>query len=103
MKLMSLAALAVLFAWPVLAQQNCGPTPIAEAALVMKYGETVVDSHVMDHPKKPGVRVTIQVWANEATGTWTLIGRGPDGLSCLYRSGQNYNGQTVAFFLSEPA
>ena len=97
------AALAALFAFPAIAQQRCGPTPQAEHLLTTKYGETIVDFQEVEHPKKPGIRIQIQVWANLETGTWTLIGRGADGFSCLFGEGQNYDGQTVAFFLSDPA
>jgi hypothetical protein len=98
--LIALAALAAFFAFPAIAQERCGPTHQAEQLLTTKYGEAIVDAQEIEHPNKPGLRIVVQVWANLETGTWTLMGRGLDGFSCLFGEGRNYEGQTVAFFLS---
>jgi len=86
----ALAVLALLTA-PALAQQNimpipapCGPRGEVEGILAGKYGENpVVAGH---NPAGWPLVVT----ANPATGTYTVLLRRPDGMTCLIAGGKGF-------------
>ena len=64
--------------------QNCAPRDRVLARLAENYGETrqsiglAPNNHV------------VEVFASEATGTWTIIATLPTGQTCLVASGQSY-------------
>lgn len=78
-----LAAIAVCLAMPAFAQQ-CGPRDDVAAALRGQYGERIMGQAI-------DVRGTyVTIWANLATGTWTITATRPDGTSCIVGAGENY-------------
>jgi|GEM_PF-1087395 len=95
MKMMLVAALAVLFACPV-AAQNCAPSQRVEAGLALRYGEVVVSDELLIAPGS-SVEVRWRVWRNEVPGTWSFTGS-RNGRTCIFQYGKNYKGQTVHDF-----
>lgn len=84
MKLAILAASAALFAFPVIAQQNCGPRDAVIERLAEGYGETRQAIGL-------GANNTVmEVFASLETGTWTITVTNPNGLMCLAASGQAF-------------
>ena len=80
-----LALAFLVMAEPVSAQQvPCGPVAQVESLLVEKYGE---DRVVTGRAWAAG---QLTVWANPATGTWTLALLRPDGMLCLTGSGDQF-------------
>lgn len=69
------------------AQQNCGPVENIFASLSSQYGERPVAMGLSS-------QVQIQVWANESTGTWSIVVVSPNGGACLVAEGENY--ETIA-------
>ncbi len=92
-----LTALAVCFAMP--ASAACISEAQAYLQLTNKYREVVVETEVRDFPRAKGVRM--DMFVNEDTGTWTLIGT-LNSISCGLTSGKKYNGQTIADILDGP-
>lgn len=104
MKRTILAALcALLTATGATAEPKCAPTILAIAALVDRYGESIVDTYSRPHKTEPGVTITYHVWVNAGTGTWTFTGAGPDGFTCLFFHGKRYNGQKARDFFDTGA
>jgi Tfp pilus assembly protein PilE len=80
-----LALLAVLAALPAHAQQaQCGPRADVAAHLTGKFGETRRGMGIAAN------NTVMEVWASEATGTWTITVTMPDGATCLVASGQGF-------------
>ena len=81
------AALAVSMgmAGAVQAQQACAPTPAVADRLSGAFNESIRAEGLT------GNRVVLQMWANEETGTWTVITVHPEGISCVRASGGNFN------------
>lgn len=77
------AAIAALLATPVAAQQNCAPYEIVDERLQSQYGEQVRTAGIGDN----GQSVVLQ-YANEETGTWTIVVLNPVGMACLVASGE---------------
>ncbi|APX13090.1 hypothetical protein [Tateyamaria omphalii] len=78
--LTSLAPLATATA--VLANPVCMEAAEMEAALIDWYGETpVAGAWAADQ----------QLWASEATGTWTLMELGSDDRACVLSQGENWS------------
>ncbi len=77
-----LTALAVCFAMPALAQNNCAPRENVSAKLTDKYGEA---------PSFIGVnsKGIITIWINQKTGTWSAVLTNPSGISCVVSVGRN--------------
>ena len=97
------AALAVLFASPVAAQENCGPVASVYQMLTLKYGEIEVENRTVPHPQDASVMVRLSIWVNAETMTWTFTGVFPNGVMCLFASGENYEGQLIQDFMGEGA
>ena len=68
-KVLSLAALAALFAFPVMAQPQCVPMVQGISQLVYQYGEEVIDRVEV---QKDGQSFVFAFWANPETMTWTI-------------------------------
>lgn len=83
MKLL-IAALAACVALPAWAQQNCAPREVVVEMLSGQYEER---RHTISMEMRGGI---VEMWANVATGTWTLTVTRPDGLTCLVASGSNF-------------
>lgn len=79
-----LALLAVCFAVPVAAQQQCGPRDDVSAQLRDQYGERIQGEGL----DMAGIIVT--VWANTQTGTWTITATNAAGLTCMIGAGGDY-------------
>ena len=82
-KVFLLAASVACFAFPVMAQQNCGPHGAVVAGLAERYGET-----------RQAVAVgsggaLVEIFASE-TGSWTVVVTQPNGLACLVADGQEF-------------
>lgn len=96
MKLLLSTALAVLFACGT-ASANCGPSLRVVATLSQAYGETAIETELAVAPGS-AVEVQYSIWLNEQTGTWSFTGT-RNGITCLFASGKEYGGQTLADFL----
>jgi|AVFP01.1.fsa_nt_gi hypothetical protein len=80
-----LTALLILFAGSATAQQLlCGPRDHFAQQLADIYGEEQQDSHL----RPDGVLA--ELFASEATGTWTVLLTRPDGVSCVVGSGRGW-------------
>lgn len=76
-------ALAVLFALPAMAQQNCAARSEVLSVLAQKYGETRQSVGML----QGGV---FELFANTETGTWTVITTSPQGLTCIRAEGEGF-------------
>ena len=70
---------------PALAQgANCGDHTAIVAQLTQQYGET------RQNMGMNGNHSIVEVFASDATGTWTILLTMPTGQSCLMAAGQNW-------------
>jgi len=67
---------------------QCGPAAPITMGLMMRFGEVLIEA-------KPVGGISVQVWANAATGTWTLLGADGSGVACILNAGRNWRGQTI--------
>lgn len=85
---LSLGLVAGLFlvTHPVHAQQQaqCGPRAAVVKALVEKYSETRRSIGIAAN------NMVMEVYAAEASGTWTITVTSPQGMTCLVASGQGF-------------
>jgi ABC-type enterobactin transport system permease subunit len=80
------AAVLCLAPVPAIAQeapQPCGPTGTVEARISKQYGESLVGAGIVPG----GVLFTT---ANPETGTFTIMLRRPDGVTCVMMGGTGY-------------
>ncbi|WP_412550272.1 hypothetical protein [Shimia sp. MIT910701] len=86
MKTMIAAALAVLLACPVGAQnlRHCADRDLVVERLAQKYGETRQALGL------GGQGAMMEIFASEASGSWTITITTPNGSTCLMATGQNY-------------
>lgn len=77
-----ITALALAFASPVVAQDNCGLTQDVYLLL----GDGGFERHSV------GTRdaLLIETWANYATGIWVVFATSKEGFSCILFDGTNY-------------
>lgn len=73
---------------PVEAQQNCAPRDHIILRLATVFGE------VRRGVGLSGNGSLVEIYASEATGTWTLVFTDAQGVSCLVAAGQSW--ETVA-------
>ena len=66
------------------AQMACGTRDSVVAKLVEKYGE------VRRGGGLAGPTAIFEIWASEATGTWTILKTTPDGLACVMAVGDDW-------------
>lgn len=89
---------AVVFcavAMPVQAQgANCAPRDTVVTRLAERYGETRQSIGLGAN------NAVIEVFAAQATGTWTITVTSANGVTCLIASGQAY--ETMAEALPQP-
>lgn len=78
---------ALLMAAPAFAQQNCGPRDQVILRLTTLFGEVRRGVGL-------GGESIVEVYASEATGTWTILVTNTRGISCLVAAGQAW--ETVA-------
>jgi len=77
--MMELALAAIL----VQAQQPCGPTGQVEKRIHDQYGESIVGAGVVDGG-------TMFLTANPDSGTFTILLRRKDGLTCVLMGGKGF-------------
>ncbi len=77
-------ALALGFTAPVQAQMTCGTRDSIIAQIIDRYGE------VRRGFGLSGPAAIFEIWASEATGTWTILKTTPDGLSCVMVVGDGW-------------
>lgn len=63
---------------------TCFPAKSVMDGLKSKFGEAPVSQGIVSES------AVMQMWANTATGTWTLVVFRSDGAACLLASGDNY-------------
>ncbi len=66
------------------AQSMCATRDTMVGQLSGKYGET---------PQGSGLNSTtkmLEIWASEATGTWTILVTDPNGTSCIMAAGKDW-------------
>jgi len=66
------------------AQMACGTRDSVVAKLGDKYGE------VRRGGGLAGPTAIFEIWASEATGTWTILKTTPDGLTCVMAVGDGW-------------
>ncbi|TFL19207.1 hypothetical protein [Jannaschia formosa] len=77
------SAVLLLFAIPAGAQgQNCGPREMVVERLADRFGETRRGIGLATQNR------VVEIFASEATGTWTVTVTLPSGRTCLLASGQ---------------
>lgn len=87
--ILAAAALAVLSAFPAIAQSQCAPTASIEASLSERYGEAAIFFGLSGDGS-----TLLRVWLNEEEGGWTVTGSGADGITCIYTVG--VGGEVIA-------
>jgi len=76
------AVIAALAA-PAAAQMQCGPTEQVLVELAERFGEVQVGYGLTNG-------AVVQMLANPATGSWTMIASNGAGLTCLVASGTDW-------------
>lgn len=84
MKLALATVLAAFFAWPVDAAPHCASYAAVTDILTSKYSET----RRIGGLSKFGD--LFEFWASDKTGSWSVVKKRPDGLSCIVDEGQMY-------------
>ncbi len=85
----TLFVLAVLMpATAAQAQMACGTRDSVVESLGDKYGETLRGGGMS------GPGAIFELWASEATGTWTILKTTPDGQTCAMAVGDNWQDDT---------
>ncbi len=82
--LILLTTLIALYGAPVAAQMACGERAGIAAQLDAKYGETQRGRGLA------APSVVFEVWASEATGTWTILKTTPNGWACVVAVGEDW-------------
>ena len=75
------------------AQVACGTRDSVVAKLGDKYGE------VRRGGGLAGSTAIFEIWASEATGTWTILKTSPDGMACIIAVGDDWHdaaGEAIA-------
>lgn len=80
----SLAIIVALAATPALSQTQCAGTDQVAELLAANFGE-VVQGLGLDASGN-----MMMVWANVATGTWTITASTPAGMTCVIGAGEYY-------------
>lgn len=65
-------------------RQNCGPRDAVIKRLAEQYGETRQSVGIGSN------NAMVEMFASDATGSWTIIVTMPAGVSCLVASGQSF-------------
>lgn len=82
------ALLALLFsitlAMPAFGQASCADREVVVKMLADDYGESIQSIGIGQNGS------VIEVYANEETGTWTVLLTRPNGITCLMASGHAY-------------
>lgn len=86
MKMIATAALVVLLACPVAAQnmQHCATRDLVVERLAQKYGES---RQALGLGTQGAM---VEIFASEESGSWTITVTMPNGSTCLIATGQAY-------------
>ena len=77
------ALLAATAAGPARAHyRDCGPSEAMRQRMALEYGERQAAMGTA------GTRNAAELWINEATRSWTLLGIWPEGLACIVAGGK---------------
>jgi hypothetical protein len=71
------------------AQMACGTRDSMVAKLGDKYGE------VRRGGGLTGSTAIFEIWASEATGTWTILKTSPDGMACVMAAGDVWQDDAI--------
>lgn len=86
MRYILVAILMLFFMSTAIAQPaNCMPHTKAKTELRVNYGEQPVARGV----SRAGAWIT-EIWANEETGTWTILLLRPGGIACVVDGGEAF-------------
>ena len=77
--------LAAIAPTPASAQVACGSRDAVVAKLSEKYGE------VRRGGGLAGPTAIFEIWASEATGSWTILKTTPNGLACVMAVGDGWH------------
>lgn len=69
-------------------QPHCGEHGLLAQTLSEDFDESAVERRVAADG------LMIELWASELMGTWTVLHRGDDGMSCIVSSGTGWNADT---------
>ena len=90
-RLLGMAACTVCLALPLRAEPGqCAPRDVVVARLEEVYGET------RRTVGRAEGRAMVELFASDATGTWTMTVTQPGGLTCLIASGRDYEALAAA-------
>lgn len=81
--LILLIALIALPGAPVAAQMACGLYANQVMRLQMNYGESL-------RIRGASGQKIMELWVNDEKGTWSILVRYPNGMSCLRAAGDNF-------------
>jgi hypothetical protein len=73
------------------AQLSCGDRNAMVEQLSRAYGEARKGAGLA------GQTALFEVWASDATGTWTILKTAPDGLACVVAAGENWRDDRPVF------
>lgn len=80
------AVVACVLAWAAAAHaQVCGDRAALVERLATKYGESLVGAGISSDG------TMLEVWASEASGTWSMLMTLSENVSCLIASGGDWN------------
>ena len=80
------AVITTLLAAPMAsAQTNCAPRETVIERLQAKYAERLKGGGLQN------ANTLLEVWASEATGSFTILLTHANGMSCVVSSGHNWN------------
>lgn len=74
-----------LGAAPAQAQTNCAPRDLVHERLKSNFGEALTAGGLQSQSQ------VLEVWASDATGTWTVLMTTAQGLTCVIASGTNWH------------
>ena len=78
-------ATTITAAIPAHAQTNCAPRDMVLTRLQASFGETLTAGGLRSQSQ------VLEVWASDATGTWTVLMTTADGMTCVMASGTNWH------------
>ncbi|WP_147127022.1 hypothetical protein [Shimia ponticola] len=81
---LSVAVAALFIATSAKAQSNCADRAMVVERLGTKYGETRQSVGVAANNS------VVETYANDGTGSWSIVVTMPNGQSCLVASGMSY-------------
>lgn len=87
-RLLLSAALVVFLSMPAFSRVLiCQPATMMTDKIAGVFGEAVIESKV--HVAENGSEVTLELWVNEETGTWTVTGRDKTQM-CAFSDGRSF-------------